>query len=138
MGFGFWQSVVAQDSSQPLRNIQPPKEIFSEPAKQEIPALKVRAYPLQAVTAMSGQQTIHIHVVDRTLVPVEGAQITLALRFPSGERRLYLVKDLTDSNGITKITFSYTTTAVGLVQISVEAVRNRLTGYSNTSFLIWW
>ncbi len=125
--------------SPPSPNIRSSDELIlpATPTK-DIPTLKVRAYPLQAVTSRSGQQTINILVTDRTLVPVEGAQVTLALRMPSGERRLYMVKDLTDSNGITKISFSFSTEMVGLVEIEVEALRSRLEGGTTTSFLIWW
>ena len=132
------QNSLANNASPSQSFLKPNESSLPTPHLQKTSALKVRAYPLKAVTPLSGQQTIYIVVLDQTLVPVEDVQISLALRLPSGERRLYFVKDPTDANGITKITFPFTSDIVGLVQITVEAQRNRLDGVTTTSFRIWW
>ncbi len=89
-------------------------------------SLKVRAYPLKSVTSRDGKQTIFVIVQDQTLVPVAGAQITLALRMPSGEEVLHIIGPLTNEKGITSLTFPFSSEEVGIVQITVKAKRDNL------------
>jgi hypothetical protein len=107
-------------------------------APRGILGLKVRAYPLKAVCSQNDQQTIFIIVQDQKLVPVVGAQITLALNIPGKEEALYIVNPVTNEKGISTFTFPFSTDKVGLVQISVRATRDGLEATTTTAFQIWW
>jgi len=101
-------------------------------------SLKVRAYPLKSVTSRDGKQTVFVIVQDQKLEPVANAQVTLALRLPSGEEALYIVGPLTNEKGITSLTFPFSCEEVGIVQITVKAKRDNLEAKTTTSFRIWW
>ena len=105
---------------------------------QTILSLRVRAYPLRAVTPLKGKQTIFVVVQDQTLLRVPGAQVTLAVQMPSGEQILYIVQNPTDKNGITRITIPFDSDQVGIVQITVKATRDNLEAKTTTSFRVWW
>ncbi len=57
---------------------------------------------------------------------------------PNGEKALYIVKDLTDAQGITHFTFEYASQDVGLVQVAVKATHSGREARTKTSFQIWW
>jgi len=101
-------------------------------------SLKVRAYPLKPITSRDGKQTVFVIVQDQTLVPVAGAQVTLAVRMPSGEEALYIISPLTNDKGITIFSFPFSSEEVGIVQITVKATRDNLEAKTTTSFRIWW
>jgi len=103
-----------------------------------ISSLKVRAYPEQAVTALDGGQTIYVIVQDQRLAPVLGAQVSLVIRMPSGEEDWIILPTLTDENGVTQFAFSYTTRTIGIVEIKVTAVHEKLQGTTSTCFWLWW
>ena len=103
-----------------------------------IASMQVRAYPAQAVTSRVDSQTINVIVQDQLLQPVASAQITMAVQMPNGEKALYIVKDLTDAQGITHFTFKFSSQDVGLVQVNVKATHSGREARTKTSFQIWW
>lgn len=100
--------------------------------------LRVRAYPLKAVTGQRGAQTVYIVVQDQRLLPVADVRVSLALEYPSGEQSRFIVPTLTDKQGVTSYTFSFNSTTIGVVQIRVHAWSENLETETTTSFRIWW
>lgn len=119
------------------RALQRP-EIGDFTIEKSVLVLRVRAYPLQAVTARNGSQTIHIVVQDQTLVPVEGAQVTLSVRTPDGKQNLYIVRQRTNAAGMTQFSFPFSVESVGIVQVDVTATLQNLEAKTTTSFRAWW
>jgi hypothetical protein len=110
----------------------------SFPQIRESMSLKARAYPEQAVTPLDGGQTIYIIVQDQRLLPVQGAQVSLVIRMPSGEENRIILPTQTDENGVTQFAFSFTTKTIGIVTIEVTAVHERLQATTSTCFWLWW
>jgi hypothetical protein len=108
------------------------------PQIRESMSLKVRAYPEQAVTSLDGGQTIYIIVQDQRLLPVQGAQVSLVIRMPSGEENRIILPTPTDGNGVTQFAFSFTAKTIGIVTIKVSAVHERLQATTSTCFWLWW
>jgi hypothetical protein len=105
-----------------------------------IRSLQVRAYVKNAVTEASGEQTIYLIVQDQRLMPVEGAEIVLYTRMPSGEIKEIRVSQKTNGEGITQQKFSFDSTSVGIAEV-VVVVRQKELGLQAktiTSFRIWW
>lgn len=100
--------------------------------------LKVRAYPLRAVTSLNGTQSIYIVVQDQSLLPVEGVQITLDVRTPDGKQSLYIVRQRTNAAGMTQSSFPFALDSVGIVQVNVTATYKDLQAKTTTSFRAWW
>lgn len=113
-------------------------EFTIEESPKNILSLKVRAYPLRAVTPRNSSQTIFIVVQDQTLLPVEGAQITITIRSPSGKERGLIVRERTNASGLTQISFPFDVDSVGIFQIFVTATRDNLEAKTVTSFRAWW
>ncbi len=101
-------------------------------------ALKVHAYPTRAVTSRNGTQTIFVIVQDQRLLPVKDAQVTITLRMPAGNEIRHIVPTLTNEKGVTKYTFPFNASNVGIVQVLVTATSNNLEARTTTSFRVWW
>jgi len=125
-----------------LLSKEAPRFLESEPKNntinKSILSLKVRAYPEQAVTPLNGGQTIFVIVQDQRLLPVQGAQVSLVIRMPSGEEDRIIIPTLTDKNGITQFAFSYTASTIGIVEIKVTVVHEKLQAKTSTCFMLWW
>jgi hypothetical protein len=100
--------------------------------------LKSRAYPLKAVTGQRGEQTLYIVVQDQRLLPVEGVQVSLEVELPSGQLSRYIVRPLTNKQGVVSYTFPFDSPTIGMVQIRVHAWSDNLETETTTSFRIWW
>jgi hypothetical protein len=100
--------------------------------------LHVRAFPVNAITAANGSQTINIIVQDQMLLPVRNATISLIVRMPSGQEERYIVPDATNSNGITQFNFKFSSNAIGVAKIQVAVMYGNLKTQTITSFRIWW
>jgi hypothetical protein len=103
-----------------------------------IQGLRVRAYPEQAVTSLEGGQTIYVIVQDQRLIPAQGAQVSLEIRMPSGEEDRIIFPTLTDKNGFAQYSFSYKTGTIGIVEINVTVVYEKLQATTSTCFWLWW
>jgi hypothetical protein len=100
--------------------------------------MNVRAFPLYAIAAREGKQTIYILVQDRIYNPIPNAEITLIVQLPGSAEQRYIVQSHTNKDGFTLYTFPYSTNAVGNVLISVSAKLGNSTAQTTTSFMIWW
>jgi hypothetical protein len=100
--------------------------------------LKVRAYPIKAVTSRNGTQTIYVIVQDQRLLPVKDAQVTITLRMPAGNEIRHIVPTRTSEKGVTQYSFPFNTDEVGIVQVTVTATSNNLEANTTTSFRVWW
>jgi hypothetical protein len=103
-----------------------------------IRSLRVRAYPENAVTGVSGRQTVHILVQDQLGEPVPNTRLILTVHYPSGEERIYPVSTLTDPRGIAQFNFPIEVQSTGRAEIHVSARYESLQTESVTSFQVWW
>lgn len=100
-------------------------------------SLRVRAFPHQAVTTLSGSQTIFVVVQDQRGLPVSGARITVTLRLPSGEEQRFIIPALTDAKGISRFSFPFAVQQVGIAEVLVAVRFENLQATTLTSFRIW-
>ena len=100
--------------------------------------LRVRAYPIKAVTGKAGSQTIYVMVQDQRLLPVANVEVTLSLRIPGQAESPLSVTTTTNDAGIAQLTFSFSAEEVGVATIQVNASRGDLEAGTTTSFRIWW
>lgn len=99
--------------------------------------LRVRAFPVEPVAALKGQQTVYLVVQDQNLHPVQNATLTLTVTMPSGEQATYTAPP-SNEKGIAFVTFPYAGAAPGLAQINVLASFESLEAKTLTSFRLWW
>lgn len=102
--------------------------------------LQVQAFVSQPVMTANGEQTVYVVVQDQSLAPVAGAVVTVTLRrldAPVGNE-VALPVDVTDDNGIARISFPIREQSIGLVEIVVTAGYNDLTRKTITSYRVWW
>ena len=111
-----------------LQGVQRPKTILN---------VQVRAFPADAVTKSSDQQTIYVVVQDQNLQPVAGANGVATIRLPSGGT-LPLHFEINDK-GVGKLTFAYQNQPNGmLVNVDINVTYQDLAGKTITSFRIWY
>ena len=103
-----------------------------------IESLRVRAFPLQAVTRRSGVQTLYFIVQDQKSSPVANAQIDIVLLLPSGVQQRFIIPDLTNAQGVTQYSFQFNSPALGSARIEVYATYQGTAASTATSFRIWW
>lgn len=103
-----------------------------------IRALKVRAYPTQAVTGKTGSQTIYVMVQDQRLLPVENAEVAILIQLPDQPGKAWVDLPPTNKAGITQLAFPFNTEEIGVATIQVVASRGDLESGTTTSFRIWW
>ncbi len=101
-------------------------------------SLRVRAFPLDAVSPQAGSQTIFIIVQDQNLLPVSNAQVTLFIKMPSGKEQRVIVPVSTNQSGISQYTFNFSGETTGVVQVIVTAAYETFQKQTITSFRIWW
>lgn len=109
---------------------------------QSILDLKVRAFSARAVTGMEASQTIYVIVQDQNLRPVPGARVELVatLQSENAEHTLQARTSLplTNDQGLTRHTFSFTAPSEGIVKVRVFVTYDDLGKQTITSFRIWW
>ena len=98
--------------------------------------LRVHAFVNRAVMPPNGLQELFVVVQSQTLQPVYGAYVTLHLTLPSGKQYEFSMP-LTNSNGISQVTFIVQDEPVGLAQVVVEVRTVELHETTTTSFRIW-
>ena len=72
--------------------LQPPSAALRANVPQ-ITALNAKASLRCAITGTTGQQTLHVYVLDQRGKPVPGAASAAVVRFPSGNRSVTLPRD---------------------------------------------
>ncbi len=107
------------------------------PNVQQITSLRAMASLRHPITGTSGQQTLHVYVIDQRGQPVPGASSRALVHFPSGDREVILSP--TDANGYTQASFDLGQLRPGqLIVVSVRAAWAALATETQTSFLVWW
>jgi hypothetical protein len=118
-------SLLQPPSGQILTNIQQITDLYA------IASLR------WAITRPTGQQTLHVYVLDQRGKPVSGAAVGAIVRFPSGDRNVAL--PATDANGYTQAAFDLGRLNPGqLVVVQVRAAWAAVLAETQTSFLVWW
>jgi hypothetical protein len=116
--------------------LQPPSSALRANVPQ-ITALNVKASLRWAITGTTGQQTLHVYVLDQRGKPVPGAASAAVVRFPSGNRNVPL--PATDANGHAQVTFDLGKLNPGQpVVVQVRASWTALVAETQTSFFVWW
>jgi len=110
----------------------------SQDARQNLVlSLRVRAFPADAVTTSSDQQTIYVLVQDQNLQPVAGATGTATIRLASGHTTQQSFD--VNSRGVGTLTFAFQNQPNGqLVYVDASVTYNDLGGKTTTSFRIWY
>jgi hypothetical protein len=99
--------------------------------------LRATASLRYAITGQSGQQILHVYVLDQRGNPVQGAASAAVVRFPSGDLALTLAP--TDANGHTQELFNFGILNPGYsVVVQVRASWAALVTQTQTSFFVWW
>ena len=100
-------------------------------------SLQVHAFPNEAVTTSSDEQTIYVLVRDQNLQPIAGANGTAIIHLPSGNT---FQQDVPISDkGVGKLTFPFQNQPNGkLVYVDVHVSYSNLRGKTTTSFRIWY
>lgn len=107
-------------------------------APRTILRLHARAFSQHSVTALEGQQAIYVIVQDQNRFPVQGARVTLTLSTPEGGDVQLPVPNVTDENGITKISFAFHARTQGLALVKIVVDYENLQTNTVTSFRLWW
>ena len=110
----------------------------SQDARQNLVlSLRVRAFPADAVTTSSDQQTIYVLVQDQNLQPVAGATGTATIRLASGHTTQQSFE--VNSRGVGTLTFAFQNQPNGqLIYVDTSVTYNDLGGKTTTSFRIWY
>jgi hypothetical protein len=119
--------------NEPISVAQPSLENLSPSTILE---LHSQAFSAAPVTLHEGEQVLYVIVQDQNLRPVQYAQVTAVLHFPSGkEARLLL--PVTNEAGISKAAFPFSDSELGLTTIEVSSKYLHLEHETRTSFRIW-
>ena len=103
----------------------------------EVTLLYATASVRDAFTGRGGYQTVWVYVYDQYGKPVQEAEVTLAIRYSSGDR--YLPMPATDEAGHTQTTFELGNPPRGqLVIVDATVLYQLLTTQAQTSFYPWW
>ncbi len=117
--------------------LDPPRGILATTGVVQITELRATASLRYAITGQSGQQVLHVYVLDQRGNPVQGAAAAAVVRFPSGD--LPLTLEPTDANGHTQELFNFNGLNPGYsVVVQVRASWAALVTQTQTSFFVWW
>ena len=98
--------------------------------------LHIHAFVDRAVMAPNGMQEVLVVVHNQRNEPIYGAHVTIQVHMPSGASWNYSMP-LTNSNGISQVSFIVPDEPAGLAQIIIEVRTSELYLTSETSFRIW-
>jgi hypothetical protein len=98
--------------------------------------LQVSTFVNRSVLPPNGLQEVYVVVQNQYLMAVPGAQVVIHVRMPSGEVQDYSMP-ITDSNGVSAISFIVQDEPTGQVHIVVDVRTSNLLVTSETSFRIW-
>ena len=114
-----------------LRPVQP-----SNATIKPVLSIKARAFVRNSVTLKSGGQTIYVIVQDQTSLPLPNASIKAVVHLADNTTQEYLF--FTNEHGIGQVAFNFSDQIPGeLVTIDVSVQYQGLTGYTTTSYRIW-
>ncbi len=99
--------------------------------------LKPAASLRKAVTGRTGDQTLHVYVLNQFGQAVQDATVSAIVHFPTGDQVLSLPQ--TDQRGYTTITFDLGQQPPGRrITVDVRVTFATLVVSTRTSFLVWW
>jgi hypothetical protein len=97
------------------------------------------AYVGTALAQSLGTQTVFVVVHDRDSKPIEGARVNLTLEYPGGHPQPLATGQLTNADGILKVTFVVENLKIDdIVKVQVQAEYLGETFPANTWFRIWY
>ncbi len=106
-------------------------------APQFITSMRLRGFPLRAVTSSAGTQTIFVLTQDQNDRPIANAQVGIRIYLPDGMETYPPSAKLSDNNGITRFEFPFQSNQLGLVIVQIQAQYDNLQAFGETSFRIW-
>jgi len=107
------------------------------PTVLHITSLRATASLRYAITGPSGQQTLHVYVLDQRGEPVQDAASVAIVRFSSGDRSETLPP--TNDKGHSQVSFDLGHLNPGQsVVVLVRASWASLVAETQTSFFVWW
>lgn len=98
--------------------------------------LHIHAFVDRAIMAPNGMQEVLVVVHNQFHRPESGAHVTVQVLLPSGNTRDYSMP-LTNSHGISQVSFIVPDEPAGLAQVIVEVRTSSLYVSTETSFRIW-
>lgn len=115
--------------------VQPPSGQITSAA--QITSLRTVASLRWAISRPTGQQMLHVYVLDQRDRPVPGAAVVAVVRFPTGDK--HVTFGATDANGYTQAVFDLGKLAPGQsIVVQVRASWATLVADTQTSFFVWW
>jgi hypothetical protein len=102
-----------------------------------VTALHITASVRHIVTGRTGDQTVYVYATDQRQQSVEGAAVSMAVHYQSGDQRYEFGS--TDGNGFTSRSFDISPAPPGRkVVVDVTVTYGDLTSKTQTFFLPWW
>lgn len=130
LGYIFFTDIMEEDVSL----LDPVKE---DNIIQQVTTLQVYAFTEKAIIKSGNLQAVYIAVHDQSALPVENTRIIIDIRLPDGQQLQYT--RMTNANGIAKLPLKIEAQDIGLVEINITAIYNKLDPeYTLTSFRIWY
>lgn len=136
------QRVQLGELGQVYATIRLPSSVLQPPSDQITPAAQVTAIRTiaslrWAISKPTGQQTLHVYVLDQRGRPMSGAAVSAVVSFPTGDKNVTLGP--TDADGHTQVVFDLGKLAAGQsVVVHVQASWAALVADTQTSFFVWW
>ena len=112
----------------------------AEPTNTERPPtkLKVSASVRYVIMGQAGGQTVYVYVADQNGDPVESAEVSMVVGYPSGDQ-VYPFDEQTDNTGFAGHHFQVPQTSAGeKVVITVTVTAAGLSETTQTFFFAWW
>jgi hypothetical protein len=99
--------------------------------------LHITASVRHIVTGRTGEQTVYVYATDQRQQAVEGASVSMAIHYPTGDQRYEF--EPTDGDGFTSRSFDINPAPPGQkVLVDVAVTYGELTSKTQTFFLPWW
>ncbi len=106
-------------------------------AIQIIKNIQVRAFPAQAITSNSREQSIFVIVQDQNFKPVVNTRLEISIHLPSGDVLRPPSPIVTDQDGIAVYTFNILDEPSGEAIVNVKAYIKNHDKSATSSFRIW-
>lgn len=105
---------------------------------QVILDLHTRAFARRPVAGLEDGQAVYVLVKDQNGLPVEGARVTVFVRFPNRAEQALPGEVQTDSRGIAVVPFTYGVEETGLAVVRVVTSYEDRSDETVASFRIWY